>query len=234
VPSRDAATTQSPPGLNSAGIATLHIVEDDPKQIRLCGRVFAGCRLTFVNTGTAALAALEPECPHVIILAHTLAGGELGTDFLPQIKARAAHVPVIVITGTLGLAGLMAALSGPLAAHYVLCQPVALEELEAAVETPITECGFGETVQMLRSLEAARRGRWPANQNAGSPSAWPASTDRSSACGTPPNGPISRRFPPARLISPTASRCALAPGKPIPSVAGCVKCALIGGPRRRN
>jgi len=48
-----------------------------------------------------------------------LAGGELGSEFLPRLKTIAAHVPVIIVSGTLDIQGKLEALQGPLSAHYV-------------------------------------------------------------------------------------------------------------------
>jgi len=51
----------------------------------------------------------------------------------------------------------LGALQGPLAAHYVLQKPVQLDEFEATVAHALEECGLGETVKMLRSLERAEK-----------------------------------------------------------------------------
>lgn len=51
----------------------------------------------------------------------------------------------------------MQTLQGPLSAHYVLEKPVKLEQLEMSVERALTDCGFGETVKVLRSLEQAEK-----------------------------------------------------------------------------
>jgi DNA-binding NtrC family response regulator len=81
--------------------ATILVVEDDPNQFRLYGKVLKGYRLTCVVNATAAIKALEERLPDLIILDHVLAGGERGTDFLPRLKEIAAHVPVIIVSGTL-------------------------------------------------------------------------------------------------------------------------------------
>ena len=86
-----------------------------------------------------------------------LDAGERGTDFLPQFKGAAAHVPVIVISGSLNIRGQLKALQGPQAAHYVLEKPVDLDELEQTVLTALTECGLGEAVRTLQSLERAEK-----------------------------------------------------------------------------
>jgi DNA-binding NtrC family response regulator len=131
------------------------IVEDDPKQIRLYAQALNRYRLTCVSTGSAALEALKERVPDVIILDHVLARGELGTTFLPQLKTIAAHVPVIVVSGTLDIAGQLGALQGPLSADYVIEKPVDIAQLERTVEIALTECGLAETVRSLRSLERA-------------------------------------------------------------------------------
>jgi DNA-binding response OmpR family regulator len=114
-----------------------------------------GYRVTTVATASAALDEIENAVPDLIILDHILAAGEKGVEFIPRIKALAAHVPIIVISGTLDIQGRVAALSGPLSAHYVLKKPIQLDELEDTVQLALTNCG--ETVAMLRSLERAER-----------------------------------------------------------------------------
>jgi DNA-binding NtrC family response regulator len=131
------------------------IVEDDPEQIELYAQVLTDYRLTYVSTGTAALKALGEKVPDLIILDHVLAAGELGTTFLPKLHAIAAHVPVIVISGTLDIAGQLQALQGPGSAAYVIEKPVDIEQLEQTVVTALNECGLAEAVQTLRSLERA-------------------------------------------------------------------------------
>lgn len=131
------------------------IVEDDPKQLRLYAQVLSAYRLTCVNTGTAALQALAERVPDLILLDNVLAQGELGTTFLPKLKAVAAHVPVIVVSGTLDIAGQLRTLQGPYSADYVIEKPVDIVQLEQTVQTALNECGLGETVRALRSLERA-------------------------------------------------------------------------------
>ena len=137
--------------------ASILIVEDDPQQLRLYSKALRGSRLTCVGTGTAALQALREQVPDLIVLDHVLAEGERGADFIPRMKEIAAHVPIIVVSGTLGLAEQLKALQGPLAAHYVLTKPIRLEEFETTVDRAFNECGLGETVKMLRSLERAEK-----------------------------------------------------------------------------
>lgn len=131
------------------------VVEDDPHQVRLYAQALAGYRVTFVASGTAALAALSKRRPDLIILDHVLQSGELGLSFLPRFKAVAAHVPVIIVSGTLDVRAQLTALSGPASAHYVIEKPVDVEELLRTVRRGLDECGLAETVAELRSLELA-------------------------------------------------------------------------------
>jgi DNA-binding NtrC family response regulator len=137
--------------------ASILIVEDDRQQIRLYTQALAGYRLTCVSHGTAALAAVKECPPDLILLDNLLQNGEVGLDFLPRLKEAAAHVPVIVISGTLDVRAQLAALSGPKSAHYAIEKPVDIGELEKTVERALNECGFAETVAALRSLENAEK-----------------------------------------------------------------------------
>jgi DNA-binding NtrC family response regulator len=138
-------------------VADILIVEDDPRQIRLYSKALRGYRLTCVSNGTAALAQVSLDVPDLIILDHVLADGQLGTDFLPLLKNAAAHVPVIIVSGTLDIRGKLQALQGPRAAHYVVEKPVDVDELERVVATALKECGLAETVRSLQSLERAEK-----------------------------------------------------------------------------
>lgn len=143
--------------MSQQAIADILIVEDDPAQIRLYAKALRGYRLTCVANGTAALAQIGRHIPDLILLDHVLADGERGTDFLPQLKNAAAHVPIIVISGTLDIKGRLQALQGSRAAHYVIEKPVDITELKSTVQTALEECGLDETVRSLRSLERAEK-----------------------------------------------------------------------------
>ncbi len=138
-------------------MASILIIEDDPKQLRLYAKALRGYRLTCVTTGEAALKSLAEAKPDLIILDNILDGGERGVDYMPRLKAAAAHVPIIVISGTLKIREQLAALQGPRSAHFTLEKPVDLDELDRTVEIALTECGFGETVAALQSLERAEK-----------------------------------------------------------------------------
>lgn len=138
-------------------MASILIVEDDPKQLKLYGKALRGYHLTCVSSITSALKVLEEAKPDLIILDNILADGERGSELLPRLKLAAAHVPVIMISGTLGIRDQISVLQGPRAAHYVLEKPVDLGELDRTVEIALTECGFAETVAALQSLERAEK-----------------------------------------------------------------------------
>lgn len=143
--------------MNAPFAATILVIEDDPQQIRLYTQALAGYRLTCVSSATAALAVITKQPPDLILLDNILQNGELGVEFLPRLKDAAAHVPVIVISGTLDVRAQLATLSGPQSAHYVIEKPVDIDELEKTVERALNECGFAETVAALRSLEDAEK-----------------------------------------------------------------------------
>jgi DNA-binding response OmpR family regulator len=138
-------------------MASILIVEDDPKQLKLYGKALHGHRLTCVSTGSIALKSIAETRPDLIILDNVLDLGEKGLEFLPKLKAMAAHVPVIMISGALQIREQLAALQGPYAAHYILEKPVDLDELDRIVGIALTECGLGETIAVLQSLERAEK-----------------------------------------------------------------------------
>jgi DNA-binding NtrC family response regulator len=143
--------------MNNTGAATILLVEDDPQQLRVYSRALRQFRLVSAPTGTAALEMLQQRLPDLIILDHILAEGQKGLEFLPRLKAAAAHVPIIIISGTLDIRDRLQALQGPRSAHYVLEKPVDLEELERTVEVALSECGLAETISTLQSLERAEQ-----------------------------------------------------------------------------
>jgi len=141
--------------MNPSFTASILVVEDDPQQLKLYSQALTGYRLTCVSNVTSATLVLQSDLPDVILLDHVLEGGELGAKLLPRIKQIAAHVPVIIISGTLGLEEQIEALQGPDHAAYVLKKPVQLQKLRDTVKMALDECGFGEMVRSMRSLERA-------------------------------------------------------------------------------
>lgn len=135
--------------------ASLLVIEDEPEQLRLYTQALVGYRLTCVSTASAALDILTKQVPDLILLDHVLAQGELGLSALPRLKEAAAHVPIIVISGTLAITDQLKALQGPESASYVLEKPVGLKQLRETVKRALDDCGVGEMVRSLQSLERA-------------------------------------------------------------------------------
>lgn len=140
---------------NETWKASILIVEDDPDQLFLYRQILAGHRLTSVSNAQQALAELETAVPNLIILDHILADGDLGTDLLPVLRANYSHVPVVIVSGTLDINAQLQALQGPFAAHYVIEKPVDVQTLRNTVKQALDECGVGETVRSIRSMERA-------------------------------------------------------------------------------
>jgi DNA-binding NtrC family response regulator len=138
-------------------MASILIIEDDPTQLKLYAKALRGYRLTCVSSGSEALAALAQARPDLILLDNVLDGGQRGVEFLPLLKDAAAHVPVIMISGTLKVREKLTALQGPRSAHFIVEKPVDLNELDRTVEIALTECGLGETIRSLQSLERAEK-----------------------------------------------------------------------------
>jgi two-component system KDP operon response regulator KdpE len=138
-------------------MASILIIEDDPQQLKLYARALRGYRVTCVSSGGAACRAVVETKPDLIILDNILDQGERGVELIPRLKAAAAHVPIVLISGTLQVREQLAALQGPRSAHYCLEKPVDLDELDRVVETALTECGFAETIAALQSLERAEK-----------------------------------------------------------------------------
>jgi DNA-binding NtrC family response regulator len=133
------------------------VIEDDDFQYEIYEEALAKYELKRVTTGSQAL-ALVPEChPDLVILDHVLDEGELGLDFLPDLKELVPFVPIIVVSGALGVQQQLQALQGPRRAHYCLNKPVDIHLLTRTVETALAECGEGELVRQFEALERSHR-----------------------------------------------------------------------------
>jgi len=110
-----------------------------------------------VKNGTQALKQIVQQPPDALILDHVLAKGELGLDFLPELKELLPHVPVIIVSGALEVHQQLEALQGPRRAHYCLTKPVDLHVLKRTVDTALKECGERETVRQFEALERSHR-----------------------------------------------------------------------------
>lgn len=136
---------------------TLLIIEDDDLQYEIYEDALAAYGLVRVKNGSEALAQI-PRCrPDLVLLDHVLSGGELGLEFLPELKELLPFVPIIIVSGALEVHEQIRALQGPRRAHYVLTKPVDVHELKRTVQTALKECGESELVRQFEALERSHR-----------------------------------------------------------------------------
>ncbi len=133
------------------------IVEDDDLQYEIYEEALAKYTLSRVSNGTEALARLAQDRPDVVILDHVLSDGELGLDFLPELKELLPFVPIVIVSGALEVHQQLDALQGPRRAHYCLTKPVDIRALRQTVETALKECGESEAVRQFEALERSHR-----------------------------------------------------------------------------
>jgi DNA-binding NtrC family response regulator len=133
------------------------VVEDDDLQFELYEDALSGFDLARVKSGTEALADAAKIAPRLIILDHILDQGDLGLDYLPELKELLPHVPIIMVSGAMEVQQQMVALQGPRRAHYVLEKPVDLQDLVGVVRTALEECGEVEVVRQFEALERSKR-----------------------------------------------------------------------------
>src|SRR5579862_9450062 len=133
------------------------IIEDDDYQYEIYEEALARYKLTRVPNGTEALGQIPRERPDLLILDHVLSEGELGLDFLPELKELLPFVPIIIVSGALEVHQQIRALQGPRRAHYCLPKPVDVHDLQRTVEVALTECGEKELVKQLEALERSHR-----------------------------------------------------------------------------
>ena len=133
------------------------IVEDDDLQYEIYEDALAAYDLTRVKTGSAALQALREKPPHLILLDHILDKGELGLEFLPELKELLPYVPIIVVSGVLEVQQQIHALQGPRSAQFCISKPVDLDELRRTIEVALRDCGESEIVRQFEALERSKR-----------------------------------------------------------------------------
>jgi len=133
------------------------VVEDDDLQYEIYEEALAQHVLTRAETASQALTTIAQTRPDLIILDHILAKGELGLDYLGELKEAVPYVPVIVVSGALEVHQQMGALQGPRRAHYCLTKPVDVHELARTVDTALRECGEAEVVRQFEALERSKR-----------------------------------------------------------------------------
>jgi DNA-binding NtrC family response regulator len=133
------------------------IAEDDDLQYEIYEDALAEYELVRVTTGSDVLKSIHQRPPNLIILDHILAHGELGLDYLPELKELLPYVPIIVVSGVLEVQQQIEALQGPRRAHYCISKPVDLDELKRAIEVALRECGEAEVVRQFEALERSKR-----------------------------------------------------------------------------
>jgi len=133
------------------------IVEDDDLQFEIYEEALSKYELLRATTRSEVFKQIGEEPPDVVILDHVLAEGDLGLDFLPELKELLPYVPVIVASGALEAHQQMNALQGPRRAHYCLTKPLDVHVLRKTVATALKECGEREAVRQFEALERSRR-----------------------------------------------------------------------------
>jgi DNA-binding NtrC family response regulator len=133
------------------------IVEDDDLQYEIYEEALSAYALVRAKTASQALALIPRNQFRVIILDHILDDGELGLDYLAEIKELIPFVPIIIVSGALEVHQQINALQGPRRAHYCLPKPVDVDELKRTVEIALKECGEAEVVRQFEALERSKR-----------------------------------------------------------------------------
>jgi DNA-binding NtrC family response regulator len=133
------------------------IVEDDDLQYEIYEEALSKYQLVRTSSGSGALARISQQRPDLLILDHVLDKGELGLDFLPELKELMPFVPIVVVSGALEVHQQMEALQGPRRAHYCLTKPVDIRALKRTVEIALKECGENEVVRQFEALERSHR-----------------------------------------------------------------------------
>jgi DNA-binding NtrC family response regulator len=136
---------------------TILVIEDDDLQYEIYEDALSKYNLIRVRSGSEALAAIPGHPPDVFLLDHVLAKGELGLDFLPELKELVPFAPIVIVSGALEVHQQLEALQGPRRAHYCLTKPVDIRVLERTIETALKECGEREVVRQFEALERSHR-----------------------------------------------------------------------------
>src|SRR5207249_213317 len=116
-------------------------------QYEIYEEALAEHELVRASSGREALNAISKRVPNLILLDHILAEGELGLEYLPELKELLPHVPIIVVSGALEVQQQIGALEGPRRAHYCIAKPVDIDELKQKITTALHECGEVEVVR---------------------------------------------------------------------------------------
>lgn len=133
------------------------VVEDDDLQYEVYEDALSDYTLMRATTGREALEILSRHPVKVILLDHILAEGDLGLDFLPDLKELLPHVPVVIVSGALEVHEQLEALQGPRGADFCITKPVDVDELARTVRIASEECGESEVIRRFESLERSLR-----------------------------------------------------------------------------
>ena len=133
------------------------IVEDEDLQYEIYQDALEGYDLVRARSGQEALQVLTSTPVKLIILDHVLAEGDLGLDYLPDLRELLSHIPIIVVSGALEVHEQLRALQGAMGADFCLTKPVDLDELNMTVERALRECGEVEVVRKYEALEKTLR-----------------------------------------------------------------------------
>jgi DNA-binding NtrC family response regulator len=133
------------------------IIEDNDLEYEIYEEALSQYSLCRATSASDALTAFSKEQPKLIILDHILKRGERGLEFLSKFKELQPFVPIIIVSGVLGLSEQMAALQGPRRAHYCLSKPVDVDKLLQIVGIALQECGETEVIRQFHLLEQSKR-----------------------------------------------------------------------------
>jgi len=136
---------------------TILVIEDDDLQYEIYEEALANYALARVRNGSEALAGIPKVQPDLVILDHVLSKGELGLDFLPELKELLPYVPIVIVSGALEVHEQLQALQGPRRAHYCLPKPVDIHDLKKVINVALKECGEVEVVRQFEALERSQR-----------------------------------------------------------------------------
>jgi len=139
------------------GTPTILVIEDDDFQYEIYEEALSKYNLVRVASGSEALARIPKGPPDLVILDHVLAKGELGLDFLPELRELLPFVPIVIVSGALEVHQQLEALQGPRRAHYCLPKPVDIRVLKKTVEIALEQCGESEVVRQFEALERSHR-----------------------------------------------------------------------------
>jgi DNA-binding NtrC family response regulator len=137
--------------------ARILVVEDDDFQFEIYEDALSAYDVVRATTARQALQSIRQTPPNLIILDHILAEGELGLDYLPELKELLPYVPIVIVSGALEAHQQIGALQGPRRAHYCITKPVDLTELKRTIGVALKECGEAEIVRQFEALERSKR-----------------------------------------------------------------------------